>query len=420
MRKVLTIALNDLYLFVRYPGNLIGLLVIPIALTLVIARANSDGDGPARLRVDVIDHDQSAVSQQFLDSLRQANSSLVLCPFDNANPDLGDDYCGVEDAQVLDAETAENRLRDQTSLALIEIPANFGADVQAGQDVTLVYRSNESAVAPSYILQAVQAAVQRINGAVVASRVGVLAAETTAGDTDRTELAAMVYDRASELWSQNLIKVDYKVAAEQADDAEISSTQAGFGQSVPGMGSMFVMFTVFGGMQLLLMERKNWTLQRLVTMPVSRAQLLGGKIVGRFLMGLAQFLIVMAIGVVVGLDFGKDLFAVVLIMVLYTSAITALSFAIAPRLRTEQQAGSMSLLLSLVLAPLGGAWFPLEVMPEFMQTIGHLTPVAWAMEGFNSLIFNGGDLSTVIVPALVLLAMTVVFFALGIMGFSYE
>ncbi len=54
-----------------------------------------------------------------------------------------------------------------------------------------------------------------------------------------------------------------------------------------------------------------------------------------------------------------------------------------------------------------------------MRTIGHISPVAWAMDGFNSVIFNGGSVGTVIVPLLVLLGMTAVFFAVGIARFRF-
>jgi len=123
-------------------------------------------------------------------------------------------------------------------------------------------------------LQAVNAAVQRLNGAVVASRVGTDAAETVgqtfANETERAQFTQKLYDRASEYWAKNPVKVDYQVSGQPSQQAESSPNQMGFGQSVPGMGSMFVMFTVFGGMQLFIVERKNWTFQRLVTMPVSR------------------------------------------------------------------------------------------------------------------------------------------------------
>jgi ABC-type multidrug transport system permease subunit len=54
-----------------------------------------------------------------------------------------------------------------------------------------------------------------------------------------------------------------------------------------------------------------------------------------------------------------------------------------------------------------------------MRTVGHLSPVAWVMDGFRSVIFFGGGLGTVIVPLLVLLGMTVVFFAIGVARFKF-
>lgn len=420
MYEVINIAWNDLRLMFKDRGNWVGIFALPIVFTLFIGFGAGGGQATTQLRVDVIDHDQSAESQQFLKDIRQANNTLVLCPIDNDDKD----FCGLKDTKTLDATAAEDRLKAETSLALIEIPASFGADLKAGKPVTIGYRSNENATAPSYIAQAVQAAVQKINGASVAAQVG----NQVAGDfkipfkddAARSQYQQSVYDSASTLWAKSLVTVDYQVGKSVDTGSKVSSTQAGFGQSVPGMGSMFVMFTVFAGMQILLQERKNWTLQRMVTTPLSRAQLLGGKILGRFLMGIAQFLIVFAVGAAVGLSYGQDVVALVLLIVLYTMSITAFSFAIAPRLRTEMQAASLSLLLSMILAPLGGAWWPLDIVPNFMKIIGHISPVAWAMDGFNSLLFNQGSLGTVLVPMAVLAVLTVVFFALGIRGFQYE
>jgi len=46
------------------------------------------------------------------------------------------------------------------------------------------------------------------------------------------------------------------------------------------------------------------------------------------------------------------------------------------------------------LAALGGAWWSLEVVPEWMRTVGHISPVAWAMDGYTSLFFENGDIGT--------------------------
>jgi ABC-2 type transport system permease protein len=155
-------------------------------------------------------------------------------------------------------------------------------------------------------------------------------------------------------------------------------------------------------------------------MPVSRVQLLGGKILGRFILGLLQYVAVFAVGIVVGLNFGGDLLALFLTMVIFTLAVTSLSLTLGTRVKSEEQAAGLTNLLGLTLAPLGGAWWPLEIVPEFMRTIGHVSPIAWAMDAYRSLIFENGDLSTILVPLAVLLGFSVVCFGVGVRWFKYE
>ena len=411
--KVLQIAINDLRLFLVNRANLIGLLAIPVGLTVILGIFVPTGDGPTRIRVDLIDHDSGEVAAQFLQSLRQANSSIVLCPLDNDE----EDFCQLEEIPTLGSEQALERVQEGDSLALIEIPAGFSEQVRAFEPVQIRYVSLESFSAPSYILQAVEAALTRVNGAVVASRIGSAVLPSSISDEDFSQ---RVYARASELWDETPAGVDFVLSAGEADEPTAGPDLGGFGQSVPGMGTMFALFTVLGGMATLVGEKKQWTLQRLATMPISRAQLLGGKILSRFSLGALQYSVVFAIGIVTGLNFGRDLIALVLVILAFTLTCTALSFALGSLLKNEQQAAGMTNLLGLTLAPLGGAWWPLELVPDFMRAVGHVSPVAWAMDSYTSLMFRNGDLQDVLVPLLVLAGMSAALFAVGIKRFRYE
>jgi ABC-2 type transport system permease protein len=73
--------------------------------------------------------------------------------------------------------------------------------------------------------------------------------------------------------------------------------------------------------------------------------------------------------------------------------------------RSNGQATSVGPPVGLALAMLGGCMWPLEIVPPVMRTIGHLTPHAWALDGFIRLM--GGDATIVdIAPQLfVLLGM---------------
>ena len=420
MRKMLYIALNDLRVFFKEPGALVTIILVPTMLMLAIGYGiGQTAVAPTQVRVDVLNNDGSALTERLLEQIRAANNALVLCPMDDR-----DGSCRLDGAQPLTAEAISRRLLDKVTQAALEIPAGFGAALDSGQTVTLIYRSNNNAGSPGIALQAVQAAAQRLSGAQVAAQVGLSVAEAYppvgfTDDADRSAFRQGVYDHATTLWTQNPVRVNY-VQSTTPNAPATSSTQAGFGQSVPGMGSMFVMFTVMTALYAILRERRNWTFQRLVMMPVDRRSILAGKILMWFTAGMIEYAIVFGIGLLIGLNLGNDLLALLLVMVSFTLCITALTFTISTLVKTDAQANSTSNLLALSLAPLGGAWWPLEIVPPFMRSIGHISPVAWAMDAYNKLLFEQGTLVTVLPEIGVLLAITAVLFFIAVRRFKYE
>jgi ABC-2 type transport system permease protein len=326
-----------------------------------------------------------------------------------------EDFCALGNDAALEIDRSTDRVRDSETSALIEIPSEFTASTARFETVSIRFISQEGFGGPDAARQAVDSALTRINGSIVASRAGSAILER-----DDPETALSLYNQASAMWQASLIQVHHEVTTVAANDPSSGPSIGGFGQSVPGMGSMFVMFTVLGGMITLIGEKKQWTLQRLAAMPISRASLLGGKILGRFLLGFLQYLVVFAIGIFAGLNFGRDFLALALIMISFTLAVTALSFALGTQLRSESQAAGLTNLLGLTLAPLGGAWWPLETVPEAMRIVGHISPVAWAMDGYTALLFRNGTMNDVAVPILVLFGMSLALFGLGIWRFKYD
>jgi ABC-2 type transport system permease protein len=419
MRKLLEITRHDLRIFLTDRGNLIGLLFTPILMTLIIGFVNGSNfsSGPSRIRVDVVDHDHSELSAKFVSALRAANATLILCPMDSSQ----NESCRVNNGTSFGEGEVEERLLEGTTLAAVEIPAGFERALQAFEPVQITYLAKENFVAPSFIQQAVEAAIQRVNGAVVAARVGSAFLEKFTGDQFApAQIRAELFTEASRLWEQDPVEVRFVQSGEPQGATAFESLQVGLGQSVPGMGSMFVMFTVFGAMTALVVERKEWTLQRLASMPISKAQLLGGKILARFSLGLLQFLVVFAVGMAIGMPLGESPLGLVLTAVAFTMAVTALSFALGSRLDNEQQASGFGLLLSLILAPLGGAWWPLSIVPEFMRVAGHISPIAWSMDAFTSLIFEGGGVNEILLPLSVLSGFSVLAIASAVRTFRYE
>ena len=421
MRIILNIALNDLTIFFRDRGNLIGLVILPVALTMAVGWANSsNSSGPTSLLVDVIDHDQSPRSAELLEQLRLANETLVFCPQDNDAADR----CGLE-SLPLDQARALARAQDENTSGLLVIPAGYGAAVTGIQSVQLDYYSTDDPAFPGVVRQTVENVLQRVNSSAVTARVGARLltslmpqlradAQTATGQS----LEQAVYQQAELRLANRPPAVRYVTT--KGDAPAISGVQRGFGQSVPGMSTLYVIFTVLGGTVVLLRERRQWTLQRLAVLPLTRAQILGGKILTYFTLGMVQYCVVFAAGLAVGLDLGNDLLAMFALMVAFALCMTALALALATRVTSEGQANGLRNLIGLTLAPLGGAWWPLEIVPTFMQRIGHLSPVAWVMDGFQKLLFNQGNFVDVLPEIGILLAIALVFFAIGIRGFRVQ
>ena len=412
MRTIIDIAANDLRIFLSSRSNLIWLVGIPVGMTIIIGVSLPGDSEPSLVPVDLIDHDQGPAAALFIQSLRQVNPNLVLCPLDNT----AENPCRISEAGILDAALSTVRLEQGDTLALIEIPVDFSARISRLEPVAVRFVAVEDLTAPQFIRQAVESALTQTNGALAASLIGTrLASQIETSALDDFTLAQSLRNRAAEIWAEDPITVSYELTQSSS-----SGSVGGFGQSIPGIGSMFVMFAVLGGMALLIEDKRQGTMQRLASMPVTRSQLLGGKILGRFSLGMMQYLIIFAIGMVVGQSFGRDPLALVLIMLAFALCVTALSFALGSFVRDETQAAGLTNLLGISLAALGGAWWPLEIVPDLMRTVGHISPVAWAMDGYISLIFENGDLGTVYPSILILLAAAAVFFVFGIRRFRYD
>lgn len=392
MQKLLAVAFTDLRIFLADKGNLVGLLLIPTVLTVVLGLVGSGG-GSRHIRIAIINEDTSTQAESFIEDVADINDNFDVFLLDDSE------------------QGGRQRVVNGNYDALIVIPTGFGQAIENFDAIDVRFYSNEDPTSPSIIEPSIQAIIGRLNGSIVSAQVGANVAENV-GVTVDTDA---IYQRANAILSQEPVQFDYQLTAVPDDDSS-----SGFNQSVPGMGTMFVMFTILGGMAVLIREREQWTLQRLVVMPVRRAEIIGGKILAYFTLGMIQYAVVFAIGLAFGMDFGNNWLGILLIAMAFSLATTALTFAVATRLRSQGQASQLTTLLALALASIGGAWWPLEIVPDFMKFIGHISPVAWAMDGFQDILFYDRGLIEVLPEVGVLLLIAGGLFVIGIMGFKYE
>jgi ABC-2 type transport system permease protein len=185
----------------------------------------------------------------------------------------------------------------------------------------------------------------------------------------------------------------------------------------PGMALLFLMYTVSYGGRSILAERAQGTLPRLLVSPTSTAQVLGGKVLGIFLTGVAQVgSLIAASSIFFGVKWGDALGLVILILVAVFGA-TGWGMLITALARRPGQVSSLGSALMLIFGILGGSFINLDQMPAYVRTLSRITPNAWGLDGFSTLAL-GGTLPNLIQPITALLIMGTVLFGIAVVLFN--
>jgi ABC-2 type transport system permease protein len=187
---------------------------------------------------------------------------------------------------------------------------------------------------------------------------------------------------------------------------------------IPGYLVMFVFFAAALSAETIVRERQNNTLERLLATSVTRQSIVGGLFAGTAAKGLIQIAIFWTAGILIfNIDLGLSPAAVVLLSILMVLMSSAFGIMLATLVKTQRSAGSIAVLAALFMAPLGGCWWPLFILPNWMQTLAKITPHGWANNGFNKLMLFGAGFGAVVPEMLAVAGFAVLFGAIALWRF---
>ncbi len=184
---------------------------------------------------------------------------------------------------------------------------------------------------------------------------------------------------------------------------------------VPQYTVMFAFFLVLTVGWLFVAERTNGTLVRLRAAPLSRGQILLGKLLPCLAVSIFQgFALLLTGRLLFGMTWGAQPWLLVPVVVCTSVAAVGLAMLVASLARTETQVAVYGTLLVLVLGGVSGSLMPRELMPEPMKRASLVTPHAWALDAYSQLIGNPTpELSVVAMACLALLGFGSVFLLLA-------
>ncbi len=179
---------------------------------------------------------------------------------------------------------------------------------------------------------------------------------------------------------------------------------------LPAMLIMYIMFQVMTFfLSLWVDDLRTGKIKRIVMSPATPRDLLLGEIAARIIWAALQVVIIMGVGSLllhVHLNVNWLNFGLVILAFMFAAA--AIGMMAASFFKSSEKAGAMGVMISLVLAALGGCWWPLEIVPAPMRAIAHALPTGQAMSAIGEMIAVGPSAPFPAINVTVLLLMAAI------------
>lgn len=394
--RIFNLALKDILQVMRDKKTFLFMLLMPVVFTFVMGLAfSSSNSGDQRPVIALIDRDGSPVSQE-LKNMLNADTSLNLLE--------------LNQVQVLDANQS---VKKGSYAAFISIPVGFGQALIAETTLPLTVVADDTNSSGNAAIQTITLAVERLAGSAETGRLvkaQLLAAKKIDG-TQASSVSEQVFQKALQGWKNTALSVKVQSTAVEQTNQNTNP----YSQTSPGMLVQFVVIGLMSSANIIVLERKSRTLQRLISTSMKRIEVVTGHFLAMTVLVLLQESLLILFGaLVLKVPYFTHPIATASIALYFALWSASLGLLIGMFARSEEQAILFSLLAMFLFTGMGGAWFPLEFTGKTFSTIAHFFPTAWAIDAFQNIVQQGLGFSSVLLPALVLLGYTLIFFGLAV------
>ncbi|MCF1190191.1 ABC transporter permease [Mangrovimonas sp. AS39] len=382
MRKLWASAYKEFLLLTRDIGGIAILFIMPLVLIVTITLIQ-DSSFKTIENIDipilVVDNDQGDVSKTILDGLKESDAFEI---HSKTSEDEAKDlvFKGKYQMAIVIPKELSEELQAQVDQNVEGIMAKFSMDSDSTD--TTPKKQIEIKEVRLYFDPATQITFKTSVKNGIDKMISKIETESI-----YKAFQEQISDDPEEVIFDTKSLISFKEVLPEKDEKEMipNSVQ----HNVPAW-SLFAIFFIIVPLSINLVKEKNQgTFVRLRTNPVSYATVLGGKTLVYLLVCLIQFMLMLMIGVFLFPKIGLPtldvsgrlplLFVVALFAGLGAIGLGLLLGTIA---KTQEQSAPFGATFVVILAALGGVWVPVFVMPKFMQTLSHISPMNWGLNAF--------------------------------------
>jgi ABC-2 type transport system permease protein len=412
IRKVLAVTIKELLvIFTGDRGTLIGLFVLPLAISILSGAVFGGEASSIHIPVAVVNQDAGDYGDMIVEVLKDIKELSL-------------------DFQSAPAQ-AEDKVALGDFMAAVIIPPDFSQNIDD-------YASTEITVT----IDPAQAQYGRIVTTIIEEISGALAIQGEIRYGIREVLADMGLDetlnpdvfRASQAQTEGVIftqmqhlQTDEPIQLQRVDvkGEDVFSWEDNlFALTLPGLTVLFAFFVIPSLATELIKEKELGSLRRLVASPLPRGALIGGKVLAYTLMVLIQVVLVFGIvAVFFDMPLGSSPLGLLAVTIALGLSATTLGMLVSALARSRDQATSIGMLLIFVLGILAGNFNP-DTAPfrgeGFMAKVSFYTPQAQSMIAYHTLMITHGTLVDVLPYVGYLLVLSLGFFLIAIWRFRFE
>ena len=390
LKNILFIAKKDFAYSLKEKTLLVWLFIMPLVFFGFIGATTGGFAGRSANTVTNIalwenkpgDSQAHPLAEQIVYRLKQENFNIIV--FNKVN----------------DQEERKYHFKDYTRR--LWLPADLPQKFESGEQIEIQYASKASGLTQDRDQFSIEKALYQTLG-------DILLFKKLYGQTDQLN-----FDEINNM--PRNIQLDISSAGEK------QNIPSGFNQAVPGILVMFIMMIALSSGSLsIFLERRSGVLKRLAATPLTRPEIILGKWLGKWFITILQIIYGMFMGwLLFEIHWGNHLIAIVMILMLWAALNAALAVLLGSYAKSEGQVSAISTIASILLAALGGCWWPIEITPQWMQNLANFLPTGWIMDAMHKLMYFGSHLQDVLLNIIAITIVSIIAITVAFNKFRFS
>ena len=405
--QLLAIIKKELLLIAHDLHGLLLLFAMPALFILIMSLAlqgTFDKKRGIKIEALFINTEQNPEAQQAVEAMSDNNHFTI----------VGLDQLPMQEGKVTEIVDARESVLQGQYMFLVYTPEPTD-EFDSGPALKILAAPNADPLLTQLFINALHKELAAMN---IKSQLNALAKTRPQAGDKKSELTAL---DAESFNTEKMIELEYNYRGESRKRP--TSVQ----QNVPAWLVFGMFFITIPLSNTFIQERISGTARRIQTLPVASWKLVVGKLFPYFCINQLQVIAMLAVGVFLvplaggdKLEIGDTFGGLAAIAAATSFAALGISLLISSIVNTSEQAVTLGAAANIILAAIGGVMVPTFVMPEFMQTLSAISPMAWGLQGFLDILLRSGGIADVLPEVSKLLTLGAVLLGITIIALKWR